>query len=81
MIADIAAPRAVEIVIRDDRKVVWINDEEGRCLVRICDIRKLEVHGPVVEHPSQWQDYFNSLTDSERTQLEAMSKGMKGYAD
>lgn len=33
----------LEIVVRDDGKVVWINDHEGTCIVRVCKIKKLTV--------------------------------------
>lgn len=39
---DITAPKHVEIQIRDDGKVVWINTEEG-CILRFCRIEKLVV--------------------------------------
>jgi hypothetical protein len=39
---DITAPDCVEIRIKDDGKVVWINTENG-CQFRACQIKHLEV--------------------------------------
>ena len=39
---DITAPKIVEVVIRCDSKVVWINTEKG-CIFRACRIKKLTV--------------------------------------
>jgi hypothetical protein len=37
---DITAPSIVEVSIRDDAKVIWIN-VDGKCEVRICQIGRL----------------------------------------
>jgi hypothetical protein len=37
---DITGAEAVEIVIRDDGKVIWVNTERG-CVLRICRIKHL----------------------------------------
>ena len=37
---DITAPKHLEIVIRDDGKIVWINDET-QCVLRACQIGDL----------------------------------------
>ena len=76
---DITAPETVEILIRDDKKVVWIN-VNGECVFRACRIGQLDINDPVKDSEIAWRIYYESLTESERTQLEAMSKGMKGYA-
>ena len=39
---DITAPKAVQIMIRRDGKVVWVN-VDGRCVFRACQIEVLEV--------------------------------------
>jgi hypothetical protein len=39
---DITAPECVEIIIKNDGKVVWINTENG-CQFRACQIKVLEV--------------------------------------
>ncbi len=39
---DITAPDIVEIQIRDDRKVIWVN-VNGICALRICQIKHLEI--------------------------------------
>jgi hypothetical protein len=39
---DITGSECVQVEIRNDGKVVWINNEEG-CIVRICRIKKIEV--------------------------------------
>lgn len=40
---DVTNPETVEIVIRPDKKVVWIN-VNGVCLLRCCQIQKLDVN-------------------------------------
>jgi hypothetical protein len=40
---DITAPKFVEIQIKDDGKVVWINTENG-CQLRACQIKVLELN-------------------------------------
>jgi len=37
---DVTAPEYIEIVIHNDGKVIWINNE-GRCLFRACQIKQL----------------------------------------
>ena len=37
---DITGAGEVEIVIRDDGKVIWVNTERG-CVLRICQIKHL----------------------------------------
>jgi hypothetical protein len=37
---DITGAEAVEIFIRDDGKVIWVNTERG-CVLRICRIKHL----------------------------------------
>ena len=39
---DITAPVAVQVVIRDDGKVLWVNTENG-CVLRVCQITKLTI--------------------------------------
>jgi hypothetical protein len=39
---DITAPECVEILIKNNGKVVWINTENG-CQFRACQIKHLEV--------------------------------------
>lgn len=39
---DITGAEEVQIVIRNDSKVIWVNTEKG-CVFRICQIKKLEV--------------------------------------
>jgi hypothetical protein len=39
---DVTAPEIVQIVIRDDAKVVWVN-VDGVCLFRACRVGRLEV--------------------------------------
>jgi len=39
---DITAPEIVQIVIRNDSKVIWINTEKG-CIFRACKIKELEI--------------------------------------
>lgn len=39
---DITGSDVVEISIREDGKVIWINTELG-CLLRICQIKRLDV--------------------------------------
>lgn len=39
---DITEPQIVEIVVRDDKKVVWVN-VDGVCVCRICRIPHLEM--------------------------------------
>lgn len=39
---DITAPKMVEVVIRDDGKVLWVNID-GICRLRACRIKKLVV--------------------------------------
>lgn len=39
---DITGSKCVQIEIRSDGKVLWINNEEG-CLMRICEIEHLEI--------------------------------------
>jgi hypothetical protein len=42
---DITNPVGVEVEIRDDGKVLWVNTENG-CVLRICGIKDLKVeHG------------------------------------
>jgi len=41
--ADVTAPEFVEIQIRSDEKVVWVN-VDGRCLFRACRIGKLIIN-------------------------------------
>jgi hypothetical protein len=37
----------VEVKVRDDRKVLWVNTEEG-CLLRICGIEQILVSHPTI---------------------------------
>ena len=39
---DITGAKTVEVLIRSDGKVLWINTEEG-CVLRICRIENLYV--------------------------------------
>jgi hypothetical protein len=41
-IIDITAPQHVEVRIRRDGKVVWIN-VDGTCVMRTCQIKQLEL--------------------------------------
>lgn len=40
---DVTAPKVVEVVIREDGKVIWINTEKG-CVFRACRIGELFVN-------------------------------------
>jgi len=40
---DITGAELVEIVIRDDGKVIWVNTEEG-CILRICQIENVRLY-------------------------------------
>jgi Lon protease-like protein len=42
MMVDVSEPRIVEIQIRSDGKVVWVN-VDGICRFRACKVKKLEV--------------------------------------
>lgn len=42
---DITAPDSVEVLIRDDKKVVWVN-VDGICRFRACRIKKLDFQSP-----------------------------------
>jgi hypothetical protein len=50
---DITAPKIVEVTVRDDGKVLWVNTEEG-CVLRICQIPKLIVQ-PGSSYPFEWE--------------------------
>jgi hypothetical protein len=39
---DITGSDYVQVEIRDDGKVLWVNNETG-CVLRICQIKKIEV--------------------------------------
>lgn len=39
---DITGAEIVQIQIRNDGKVIWVNTENG-CVLRICQIKKLEI--------------------------------------
>lgn len=39
---DVSGPELVQIQIRQDGKVVWVN-VDGLCLLRLCMISKLEI--------------------------------------
>ena len=39
---DITGAEVVQISIRKDKKVIWVNTENG-CVLRICQIKKLEI--------------------------------------
>ena len=39
MLTDITAPEHVEVVVREDGKVLWVN-VDGECRLRICRITK-----------------------------------------
>jgi uncharacterized protein YlzI (FlbEa/FlbD family) len=41
---DISGSGMVEVLIRTDGKVLWVNDAESGCVLRICNIHKLEVN-------------------------------------
>jgi hypothetical protein len=41
-ILDITEPEVVEIVVRKDKKVVWVNTESG-CVLRACRIKTLTI--------------------------------------
>jgi len=43
MMEDITEVDEVEILIRDDGSVVWINTEKG-CVLRICQIKHLTLN-------------------------------------
>ena len=40
---DITAPEVIQLVIRNDSKVVWINGPGGNCLFRACQIGSLVI--------------------------------------
>jgi hypothetical protein len=42
MVLDITAPKGVEIIIKRDSSVIWVNTENG-CVLRICQIPQLIV--------------------------------------
>lgn len=48
---DISEPRHVEVRVRNDGKVVWIN-VDGTCVLRCCKIKKLEVVDERLPHHS-----------------------------
>jgi len=37
---DVAAPEVVQVVVKDDGKVIWVN-VDGVCLFRACRVEKL----------------------------------------
>ena len=39
---DITAPKGVQVQIRADGKVIWVN-VDGKCILRCCQIEVLEV--------------------------------------
>jgi hypothetical protein len=41
---DITGAENVEVLIREDKKVIWIN-VNGLCRLRICQIKILEING------------------------------------
>lgn len=41
---DITGTKLVEVVIRQDGKVLWVNTEEEGCILRICQIENLELY-------------------------------------
>jgi hypothetical protein len=49
---DITAPKLVQVVIRADGKVLWVNTEQG-CVLRICQIPGLILE-PGDGYPFQW---------------------------
>jgi len=40
--------KKVEVKIRDDHKVLWVNTEEG-CVLRICGIEQILVEHPTID--------------------------------
>lgn len=43
-LVDITAPDGVELVVRQDGKVIWVN-VDGICVLRICRIGELKLTG------------------------------------
>jgi len=39
---DIIGSKCVQVEIRDDGKVLWVNNETG-CVLRICQIKHMEI--------------------------------------
>ena len=42
VLLDLSKPRAVEVIVRNDGKVLWVN-VDGLCRLRICGVKKLTV--------------------------------------
>jgi len=42
---DVVGPKIVQIMLRDDKKVLWVN-VDGVCLFRACRIEKVTFEGP-----------------------------------
>lgn len=40
---DISGSKYVQIVIREDGKVLWVNTAEGQCVLRISQIEQLVI--------------------------------------
>ena len=47
---DVTAPQIVEILIREDGKVVWVN-VDGECLFRACKIRHIQLNDEREKEP------------------------------
>lgn len=39
---DITGAEYVQVAIRDDGKVLWVNTEQG-CVLRICQVKNIEI--------------------------------------
>jgi hypothetical protein len=46
---DITGAEGVQVQIKDDGKVLWVNTENG-CVLRICQIKHIEVNDGRVKH-------------------------------
>ena len=57
---DITGPEAVEVRIRRDGKVVWLN-VDGQCVFRVCRIKQLVVNDERTEQTNESQDTIDRL--------------------
>lgn len=57
---DIVAKK-VEVKVRDDGKVLWVNTEEG-CLLRICGIEQIFVSHPTIDRLDTCETMLSSPT-------------------
>jgi hypothetical protein len=72
-LVDISSPKDVEVQVREDGKVMWIN-VDGVCRLRCCNIQTLHIHDPLAlarDMPGiPWENFTEGTCESPGAQVE-----------